>query len=201
MRDEGGGTSRWRGVIAVFSALVLAVGLTTVTTEPAEAYTYYRNAKPGKVSVLDQVQGTHYQQCVGYIVIGGIRYPNCTWSPALIAPQNKVSRSSATKSAQRVTVTWYVQRYDGGWYTHAKRARAYTIPKGKSSVITHDWFVIPTKSLSMRMVLRVKWKSAKTGKTLGSYRAVFTESRDYRCVTRFPCQVLTDGIWLKSPGT
>ncbi|BDV32327.1 hypothetical protein [Microbacterium terricola] len=97
-------------------------------------------------------------------------------------------------------MTWYLQRYDNGWYTHATRAKAYTIPKGTSSVTSHDWFVIPTKSLYMRMIVKVKWKSAKTGKTLGAYRAVFNEARDYRCVTRFPCQVMEDSIWLKAPG-
>jgi hypothetical protein len=187
--------------MSVIAGMVLVAAMTTPATDTADAYTYYRSSKPGKVVVLDQVQGTHYQQCVGYIVINGIRYPNCVWNPALIAPQNKIARSSSTKAAQRVTVTWYLQRYDGGWYTHAKRALAYTIPKGTSSIVSHDWFVIPTKSLSMRMVLRVSWKSSKTGKKLGSYRAVFNESQDYRCVTRFPCQVLTDGIWLKAPGT
>jgi hypothetical protein len=187
--------------VSLFAGAVLAVGMSTATVESAEAYTYYRASKAGKVVVLDQVQGTHYQQCVGYIVIGGVRYPNCTWSPALIAPQNRIARSSATESAQRVTVTWYLQRYEGGWYTHTKRALVYTIPKGTSSIRTHDWFVIPTKSLYMRMVLKVNWKSAKTGKTLGAYRAVFNEARDYRCVTRYPCQVAADSIWLKTPGT
>jgi len=198
----GRGGARLRTVLAAVGAVVLAATVTTASTaEPAEAYTYYRSAKPGAVVVLDQVQGTHYQQCVGYIYIGGIAYPNCAWNPALIAPQTRIARSKATSGAQKVTVVWYLQRYDGGWYNHAKRGLVYTIPKGTSAVRTHDWFVIPTKALYMRMVLRVKWQSVKTGTTLGTYRAVFMEARDYRCVTRFPCQVMENSIWLRAPGT
>lgn len=198
---ERGGAHLWRAALSGLSALVLAVGMSLAAPPPADAYTYFKASKPGKVVVLDQVQGTHYQICVGYVVIDGIRYPVCTWNPALLVPQTRIARSPATKAAQKLTVTWQLQRYDNGWYTHTQQSWAYNIPKGKNSVRTTTWFPIPTKALYMRMVLRVKWKSAKTGKTLGSYRAVFNEARDYRCATRFPCQVMADSIWLKSPGT
>jgi hypothetical protein len=83
----------------------------------------------------------------------------------------------------------------------ASVSRVYAIPKGTSWITSEDWFVIPTKSLYMRMVVKINWKNAATGKSLGDYRGVFNQARDYRCVTQYPCQVMADSIWLKAPGT
>lgn len=47
--------------MSAVSGVILVAAMTTATTESADAYTYYRSSKPGKVVVLDQVQGTHDQ--------------------------------------------------------------------------------------------------------------------------------------------
>lgn len=182
--------------MAVLSSLVLVGAMTTASPEPAEAYTWFRAKQHGKVVPQAVIQGTFFRQCVN---TSGF----CTWTPTLIMPQNKIARSSASKTMQWVTVTWSAEQFDAGaWRPVTSQALVYTIPKGKSYTYTYGWDALLPKANYVRAVLRVNWKNSK-GKTLGAYRAVFNEPRDYYCVvpTAHTCYVADYGIYLRTFGT
>lgn len=190
-------------LVIPFIAALLSGAVATAGPAPANAYTYWPSKYSGKITVRDQVVGTHFRIHHPCIWIGGICIQNDGWSPGLIAPSLKIARAKTKKkkkkTAQYVTVTWQIQRIsNGSWYTHVQYSKRYKIGKKTKSFRTPAWSQIPTAAYDMRMVLRVKWTDSKKRK-IAKYKAIMNESRDYRCETRFPCLVQTRSIWLKDP--
>jgi hypothetical protein len=182
-----------RAARLTLALLVAAIVMTTVPATPAAAYQMVTAGhSPGRVTAY-QVQGSHYNSCVGM-------YYTC-FTPWVVGTGPMVYRSPATTATQKVGVQYILQRWNGSsWSFQSQRTHTAFIPAGYNRVQMPRVDFLPNRGGYFRLLLVVAWSNANETRGFGSRSFVYNHSGDYVCNTRFPCQVGAGNVWLRSPG-
>jgi hypothetical protein len=177
----------------ILALLVVATVMTTVRATPAAAYgTVSNGSHPGRVIVY-QVQGSHYNSCVGQSY-------TC-FTPWVVGTGPMVYRSPASTGTQKIGVYYQLQRWTGStWAVQSERTHAAFLHAGYDRIQMPRVDFLPNRGGYFRLVVVVAWNNANETRAFGSRSYIYNDRADYVCNTRFPCSVGAGNVWLRSPG-
>jgi hypothetical protein len=184
--------SRARVFVAALAGVAAVVAV--LLAAPAGAVTQSYKGKPGAWS-LSKVQGSHYNLCE--------RQVYTCFDAWVVGSGPVVYRSPAWRGAQVVGAVYTLSRWDTTtrrWVTQATKTHLVSFGDRNSIRLPRVDF-IPTHAGHLRVGIFVGW-STPSDRTLGTRGAVYDDSRDYWCNTRFSsfCRVGDGWVWLRAPG-